>query len=187
MSISVVISSYRYGHLAAHAVESVVGQTRVPERIFFVDDGVHDCKHIPKLYPEVTYVERMRNLGIVENFNKMLGMVPTERVLFLGADNWLHPQALEIMGSYEEDIVSCDAYIVGDGKFELLHLPYQPHGSALYNVQKAKEVGGYEASGNKHSEEDSVLFKRMLDGGASFRVVEEPLLFYRQHRRNFND
>lgn len=184
-TITVCIMSYKYGHLAGQAVESVITQTKKPTKIKLYDDGVGDCEHLRKLYPEVQVIKRHRNLGVVENFNQALKKVDTDRVLFLGADNWLDPQALAFMAKQPEDIVSCDAWIVGKGPYERWELLHQPHGSALYNVDFAREVGGYEHSGNENAEEDSVLFKKMMDKGASFVRVPEPLLFYRRHRANY--
>lgn len=182
--ITINIMSYRYGHLAAQAIESVLAQTKKPDKIVLVDDGVGDCFHLVGLYPEIEHRYNVRNEGIVDNFNKTLGLTKTDRVMFLGADNWLDPRALEKMTAHKEDIVSCDGWIWGKG-MEYWELPYQPHGSALYDVKKAKKVGGYEASGRKKSEEDSVLFKRMMEAGASFHRVAEPLFYYRRHKWNF--
>ena len=75
-----------------------------PEKILFVDDGVGDCKHLPSLYPEVEYIFRETNLGTVANFQDMLERVQTEKVLFLGADNWLRSDTIEILNKTEEDI-----------------------------------------------------------------------------------
>lgn len=179
------IMSYRYGHLVCHAIESVLSQTIRPEVIRVYDDGVGDCFFVPQKYPEVQFIERKKNLGIVDNFNDALNYTNTERVIFLGADNWLEPDAFELMLNKDEDIVSCDAWIVGHGLYERWTLPYQPHGSAMYNVKKAKAVGGYQASGRENSEEDSELFKKMMDTGATFTRVDKPLLNYRRHRENF--
>lgn len=184
-SITVNIMSYRYGHLAAQAIESVLNQTMMPDRINFYDDGVGDCEHLKELYPEVNFTLRSYNLGIIDNFNQALNSVRTDKVMFLGADNWLHPEALEYM-NMSEDIVSCDAYIVGEGKYKVWQLPWQPHGSALYNAGIAREVRGYEDSRRDKTEEDSMLFNKMRDAGATFIRVEKPLLYYRRHRMNFN-
>ena len=70
--LTIVVASYQYGHLAAHCIESILSQTRAPERILFVDDGVGDCAHLPAIYPEVEYVLREENLGTVNNFQDML-------------------------------------------------------------------------------------------------------------------
>lgn len=186
-SVSVMIPSYRYGHLVAHCVESILSQTRKPEFILVVDDGARDCGHILEKYASVGLIQRPQNLGIVDNFNDILfNEVKTDKVIFVGADNWLHPEAIELMSAVDEDIVSCDAWLVGDGKYKRWTLPYQPHGSALYDVKKAREAGGYEPSGREHTEEDSMLFRKMIDKGATFHRVDKPLLYYRRHHMNFN-
>lgn len=187
MTITCNIMSYFYGHLVCQAVESVLAQTLKPDVIRVFDDGVGDCFFVEEKYPMVELVERDKNLGIIKNFNNALKRTETDLVLFLGADNYLHPEAFQRMSRVAADIVSCDAYIIGDGSYKLWQLPWQPHGSALYNVAKAKEVGGYAHSGNKKSEEDSVLFRKMMDSGASFERVEKPLLYYRKHTHNFNN
>lgn len=194
----VFISSYKYGHLAAHAIESVLAQTKQPDFITLVDDGIGDCEHLRKLYPEIEIIKRHRNLGIVNNFNEMLNHARIGRMLVLGADNWLHPETLKLLHSRENaDIMTYDAYLVGpwdnskraiydqDG-YTCWKTNGTPHGSALYNVALAKQVGGYEASGNKHTEEDSMLFNKMIKAGATVNYVERPLLYYRYHRSNFN-
>lgn len=189
--ITVCIMSYKYGHLLAHAIESVINQTVKPERILVVDDGVGDCD-VARKY-EVDYLKRRKNFGIVDNFNDTLSRVRTERVLFLGADNWLHPQTLEELSKDKSDIVTYDCYMVGNwdmtdmAQYEQDGYPVwktngTPHGSSLYNVDKADK---YKSSGNKKSEEDSMLFNKMIENGASVGYVERPLLYYRKHRGNF--
>lgn len=201
MNISVVIASYKYGHLAAHAIESVLEQTYPAHTIYFVDDGAHDCEHLVQLYPEVRFVLREKNMGIVQNFQDMLLKVETERVMFLGADNWLRPDALEILSKYDEDIVTYDIMVVGDRKREILRRHENEctwfeggiywdrsgghHGSMLYNTELAKKVGGYESPVGR-TVEDLVLYNKMLGAGASVAHVPEALLYYRRHRENFN-
>lgn len=112
-TITCIISSYKYGHLAAHCIESVLNQVCVEEKIeneklieiesiktfdkvFFVDDGVGDCYHLQKLYGDkVEFVFRERNLGVVDNFNDMLSRVDTDYVFYLGADNWIEESMLD--------------------------------------------------------------------------------------------
>ena len=97
--ITVVIASYKYGHLAAHCIESLLSQTKAPARILFVDDGAHDCGHLPNLYPDIEYILRPRNLGTVDNFHDVLMKINTEYVLFIGADNWLRSDAIELLSN----------------------------------------------------------------------------------------
>jgi glycosyltransferase involved in cell wall biosynthesis len=117
--ITVVIASYRYGHLAAHCIESLLSQTISPARILFVDDGGFDCNHLPSLYPDIEYVLRDENLGVVDNFQDMLSRVDTEYVLFIGADNWLRSDAIELLSRASADIVTYDVIVTGELKEDL--------------------------------------------------------------------
>ena len=199
--ITVVIASYRYGHLAAHCIESVLCQTKKADRILFVDDGVGDCNHLPKLYPSIEYVMRENNLGTVANFQDMLNRVETDRCLFLGADNWLRADTLELLDKNNTDIVTYDLVITGELSHKFSHYhkneitPYQGdfywsrkmvhHGSMLYNTNLAKKVGGYAINpGGVNSEEDWVLWNRMISAKASISHVNEGLLYYRRHKEN---
>lgn len=201
-TISCVISSYKYGHLAGHCIDSVISQTRKPDKIYFVDDGVGDCKHLPEIYPEVEYVFRETNLGTVDNFQDMLQRVDTDYVMFLGADNWLRPDTLEILEKeLPANIVMYDIQVVGEFSKEILSRhPGETtknewgyywrragghHGSMLYNVHKAKEVGGYNDGHGTRTLEDQSLFNRIKEYGL-VKHVNQALLYYRRHRDNFN-
>lgn len=186
MSVTANIMSYNYGHLAAQTIESVLCQSKPFDVINFYDDGAGDCEHLPKIYPEVNFYLREANVGIIRNFNDALERTKTEQVMFLGADNWLTPWALETLLVSEADIVSYHGWKVVPGNYEIWEIN-QAHGSSLYDVEQAKRVGGYEASGNDHTEEDSMLFNKMLNNGSILEVVEIPLFYYRwNHRKNYN-
>lgn len=192
--MTIVIISYRYGHLVAQAIESALSQT-VPCEVVVIDDGVGDCAHVSN-YP-VEFIARPKRLGVDESLNDALfNHVETEKVLFLGADNWLRPDAVELMTT-NADITSCDVYLFGElakefavdhgCKFEngyyIWELPYQPHGGALYDVKLAKAVGGY----GKGRQLDSQLFSKMIEAGATFERVPLPLFYWRKHKANYNE
>ena len=103
--ITVVIASYGYGHLAAHCIESILSQTVLPARTLFVDDGAHDCLHLEGLYPEIEFIHRQKNLGTVANFQDMLLRVETEYVMFIGADNWVRSDTIELLSKEKADIL----------------------------------------------------------------------------------
>lgn len=204
MTYSLVISSYKYGHLAAHAIETALSQTKPFDKIYFVDDGVGDCFHLPNLYPQVEYVFRRKNLGIVANFQDMLNRVSTDYVMFLGADNWLRSDTLKSLSEFKTDIITYDIMITGELKEEIVRFyPFstkeengdykwsrkdQHHGSMLYKVSKAKEVKGYE----KHlpdgirTDEDYALWNKMIKAKATVKYVKGEFLYYRRHKENFN-
>jgi glycosyltransferase involved in cell wall biosynthesis len=200
--ITVVIASYRYGHLAAHCIESLLSQTISPSRILFVDDGGLDCNHLPALYPDIEYVLRDENLGVVDNFQDMLSRVDTEYVLFIGADNWLRSDAIELLSRASADIVTYDVIVTGELKEDILmRLPIQAfphqgdlywdrqqqhHGSMMYRTALGQKIGykkRYEDGA--HPQEDWNLWDKMLQQGATVASLKEGLLFYRRHRENF--
>jgi glycosyltransferase involved in cell wall biosynthesis len=200
--ITVVIASYRYGHLAAHCIESLLSQTILPTRILFLDDGGLDCNHLPSLYPDIEYVLRDENLGVVDNFQDMLSRVNTEYVLFIGADNWLRSDAIELLSKTSADIVTYDVIVTGELKEDILmRLPIetfshqgdlywnrqeQHHGSMMYRTALGQKIGykkRYEHG--VHPQEDWNLWDKMLQQGATVASLKEGLLFYRRHRENF--
>lgn len=198
--ISVVIASYKYGHLAAHCIESVLSQSKMPNTIFFVDDGAMDCGHLPSLYPELNYIFREKNLGIVKNFQNILEKINTEYVMFLGADNWLRSDAIELLSEERSDIVTYDIVVTGELKDEinerapLQGKPYQGdlywsryglhHGSVMYKTSLAKQIG-FSNNNGIHPQEDWNLWDQMIKRGASVSSINEGLLYYRRHRENF--
>jgi len=200
--ITVVIASYRYGHLAAHCIESLLSQTIPPARILFVDDGGFDCDHLPSLYPDIEYLLRQENLGVVDNFQDILSQINTEYVLFIGADNWLRSDAIELLSNASTDIVTYDIVVTGELKEEILVRvpgetePYQGdlywdrqdqhHGSMMYRTAFGQKIGyrkRYEDG--VHPQEDWNLWDKMLEQGATVASLKEGLLFYRRHRENF--
>jgi glycosyltransferase involved in cell wall biosynthesis len=201
--ITVVVASYKYGHLAAHCIESILSQTVQPAHIMFVDDGVGDCTHLPSLYPEVEYIFRDKNLGTVSNFQDMLMRVRSEYVMFIGADNWFRSDAIEVLSPPVTDIVTYDIMVTGELKGKLppsLEAPEVScnngdlywtrtaahHGSMLYRTKLGQEIG-YEArtfSGNQPNE-DWHLWQQMRKRGATLAYHNQALLYYRRHRENF--
>lgn len=201
MTNTCVIASYKYGHLAAHCIETVLAQTKPFDKIFLVDDGVGDCHHLENTYPEVEFIHRENNLGIVKNFQDMLNRVETDRVMFLGADNWLREDTMEILSESKEDVVVYDIMVVGDRRNEILNRhPDQVttlngswywnrmgghHGSMLYSTKQAKVVGGYDSPPGR-TVEDLILYNRLIANGSTVEHIPQALLFYRRHRDNFN-
>jgi len=205
--ITVVISSYKYGHLAAHCIESLLSQTERPERIMFVDDCAGDCTHIQRKYPEVEYYENPENYGTVKNFQNMLDKVNSEYCMFIGADNWLRSDAIvmfnKIIDLNHPDIVTYDMILTGELKDTRIvyHMneverhqgdyywrrDYAHHGSMLYRTELAKSVGGYQRYKDSHQTlEDLGLWDRMIASGAKVAHISEAFLYYRHHRINNN-
>lgn len=206
--ITVVITSYKYGHLVSHAIESVLSQTKKPDKILVVDDGIGDVKVHADRYG-LECIERVKNMGVVANFQDILmNHIKTEKVMFLGADNWLRQDALELMTDSDADIVSSDMALTGENYYEygrvrgcsevvdgylIWRLGHGDitkgnyiHGSSVYNVDLAKKVGGYSRGHGTNAEEDWQLWRKMLAAKATHEHIPDYLLFYRRHKANFN-
>ena len=157
---------------------------------------------MPSLYPDIEYVLRDKNLGVVDNFQDMLSRVKTEYVLFVGADNWLRSDAIELLSKASADIVTYDVIVTGELKEDILmRLPIQAfphqgdlywsrqeqhHGSMMYRTVLGQKIGykkRYEDGA--HPQEDWNLWDKMLEQGATVASLKEGLLFYRRHRENF--
>ena len=203
MTYTCVIASYHYGHLAANCIESVLCQTRKFDKVLFVDDAAGDCQHLVSIYPEVEFVLRDKNLGVVANFQDMLERVTTDMVIFVGSDNWLRPDALELLSKENTDVIVCDIVVTGELRDEIrnfyprevnLHFgdwywsrKGQHHGSMMYDVKLALSVGGYEHNRTSpRSDEDLNLWNKLKLAGANVSHVSQGLLYYRRHRENFN-
>jgi hypothetical protein len=124
--------------------------------------------------------------------------------MFLGADNWLRSDALYTLSKYRDDIITYDIMVTGELKNEISKLyPHsteeyngdikwsrrdQHHGSMLYKVLKAKEVGGYEKHrpDGERTDEDNALWDKMVKAGATVKYVQGEFLYYRRHKENFN-
>lgn len=206
--ITVIISSYNYGHLAAHCIESILSQSRKPERICFVDDGVGDSFHLQQIYPEIEFTFRDYNLGTVANFQDMLLKVDTEYCMFIGADNWLRSDTINLFYNLIEldnpDIITYDITLTGELKETRIKHHYNEverhqgdyywsrdnkhHGSMLYRTNLAKSVGGYTRLNDwsHQTQEDFSLWNKMISANAKVCHIKQPLLYYRHHRENFN-
>jgi glycosyltransferase involved in cell wall biosynthesis len=211
MTIGVAIVSYHYGHLVAQAISSVLGQTRKADQIVVIDDASNDMTcQVAKMY-NLPCICRPKNLGTQDNFRDiLLNVFTTDLCMYLGADNWLHPQYLELTEQKIKDnvkVVGTDCFIVGEYGQEVAKLDevrdwytekygypvwHYPkgdifdhnyiHGSALCERKALLDVNGYE--GDCHIDND--LWKRIAQRGYDLDKIDEPLLYYRKHRFNFN-
>ena len=93
--VSVIIPCYNHGHYLPEAIESVLGQTYGQVEVVVVDDGSTDnTREAAARYPQVRYVHQ-HNQGLSATRNTGVRHSRGELLVFLDADDWLYPQALE--------------------------------------------------------------------------------------------
>jgi glycosyltransferase involved in cell wall biosynthesis len=98
--VSVIIACYNHGKYLANAIESVRNQSYQFLEIIVVDDGSTDnTKDVSLSYPDVSYVFQ-KNAGLSAARNTGFKHAKGKYLVFLDADDWLLPSALEINVKY---------------------------------------------------------------------------------------
>ena len=95
-SVSIIIPCYNQGHFLRDAVQSALSQTWRPVEILVVNDGSTDCTSdvVATFGTAVKLIEK-RNGGLSSARNAGLREATGNFVVFLDADDLLHPKCLE--------------------------------------------------------------------------------------------
>jgi glycosyltransferase involved in cell wall biosynthesis len=94
IAVDIVINNYNYGRFLAEAIESACGQTHDEVRVTVVDDGSSDdSRQILRGYEDRVEVVLKQNGGQASALNAGMERCHGDVVLFLDADDTLHPQA----------------------------------------------------------------------------------------------
>lgn len=198
-TIGVVVTNYNHGAYLREAVDSVLAQSRQPERIIVIDDGStdHSSDVLDKL-PSHVEVVRQDNQGVVSARNRGLDMLDTTHVAFLDADDLLLPgflrwtsAAWSIPHSNRMALVYAPCRnINAAGAHGYLHsrawnpaeLRRQNYiaNVALCSRSALIQVGGYSDTFNRIGHEDWDLLLRLAEHGWTGRLIPAPLWCYRQ-------
>jgi glycosyltransferase involved in cell wall biosynthesis len=93
--VAVVITTYNHARYLGEALDSVLAQTAPARQIIVVDDGSSDApEQVTARYPRVRLL-RQANAGLSAARNAGLVLADTTYVIFLDADDRLHPTAIE--------------------------------------------------------------------------------------------
>jgi glycosyltransferase involved in cell wall biosynthesis len=111
------------------AVESVLGQSHTDFELVISDNASDDgteqiCRHYARSDRRVRYHRQPENIGLVENFNNVLGRARGTYFKWLGHDDWLTPayvtRCVEVLDDDESLIVvtTQQAHVSADGTVE---------------------------------------------------------------------
>jgi len=198
-TVGVVVTNYNHADYLRTAVDSVLTQTRLPERIIVIDDGsVDNSAEVLDALPATVEVVRQDNCGVVAARNRALGMLDTTYVLFVDADDYLLPGFLRwttlawlLPHSRRLGVVYTPCRnITADGQRGYLHSRvWNPADIrrenyigklALFSRAALVEVNGYSSIFNRIGLEDWDLLLRLAERGWTGRIVPAPLWCYRQ-------
>lgn len=113
--VSVVVPVYNVEKYLNKCINSLTGQTYQNKEIILVDDGSKDhcpqiCDIYAKKYSYIRVVHK-KNGGLSDARNTGIEMAKGDYLFFLDSDDYLHPQALEIMLDvaiqHRAEIVEC--------------------------------------------------------------------------------
>lgn len=97
-SVLCVIPHFECGEWLGDAVESVLAQTRRPDRIVVVDDASgRPPREVVERYPSVTLLETERNVGPYRIVQQVIDQTAYDVYMFQDADDWSAPARLEVL------------------------------------------------------------------------------------------
>ncbi len=127
--IAVIVLNYNYGRFLHQCLTSLRLQTRQPDEVIILDDcsDIEEYMEVEKFctedFPDYDLIRHPVNLGTSSNMTFGLEWLklkksPPDYVMFLGADNWLHPDYIdrtsEVLNVYRDvGIAYTDVYAVG--------------------------------------------------------------------------
>ena len=203
--VSIYITNYNYGKYLQEAVESVLAQSFQDFELIIIDDGSTDGSGaIISNYKDVSKIIciHQENRGLVHSSNVALKLSRGKYIMRLDADDFLVPQALEILISeLERDsktaLVFPDYYLT-DREGSVLgqvhrhnfqkevNLLDQPAHGACTLIRKSilRSVGGYDQS---FSIQDGYDLWLNIMNKYPVKNVNLPLFYYRQHDKSITN
>ena len=200
--VSVYITNYNYGDYLKEAIESVLAQTFGSFELIIIDDGSSDgSDEIISRYDDVEKIVciHQENKGLIYSNNIALRLSRGKYIMRLDADDYLAPQALEVLvpemeRNSETALVFPDYYLIDREGSVTGHIHRhnfqtdvdlldQPAHGACTLIRKSflNSVGGYDQSFPIQDGYD--LWLNIIDK-YPIRNVNRPLFYYRQHDKS---
>lgn len=206
--VSVVIPCFNYGSFVRGAMDSVLAQTFQNFEIIIIDDGSTDkettfaLKNINHPKTKVIFQE---NQGLAETRNRGAELAKGKYVCFLDADDMLEPTYLEktlLLLEADENLGCAYSWLqcFGDDDYSVWHTqdldPYRMRDANLAASHSVVRKSAWEKIRNSNGKgflskyngyfEDWVFWIDMIQAGYGGKVIEEPLIRYRIHKKSLS-
>jgi len=99
--VTFVVPCYRFGHLLAKCINSILAQTYQDFEVLIMDNcSPDDTPEVAKSFHDsrVKYIRNEENIGHIRNFNKGIAMAGGKYVWLVAADDWL--RSPKVLGRY---------------------------------------------------------------------------------------
>lgn len=196
-TVSVLITNYNHGHLLGEAVASALAQTRPADEVVVIDDGSTDESHeVLRRLPPSVRIERQPHRGVVETRNLALRSAASDWIVFLDADDLLHPWFIETtLRAARRARFARVGFVYGPARQTYGHEKgyFRTRGfdarllarfnfvtnTSLMRRQALLEVGGYSLDMESIGHEDWDVFLSLAERGWRGVLVPRPLFTYR--------
>jgi glycosyltransferase involved in cell wall biosynthesis len=121
-TVSIVITNYNYADYVEEAIKSALDQTYPHTEVIVIDDGSTDGSlNVISKYKDAINIISRENKGIVHTRNQALGMVRSDFICFLDADDYFDPGYIENLVKIAErsqaDVVYPNWHVFGDEEY----------------------------------------------------------------------
>lgn len=187
--VTVVIPTYNREILIRKAIESVLKQTLKEWKLLVIDDASTDktrdyIEQLQQVDKRINYFRMSQNSGICKVLNTALKLIDTEYMVQLDSDDWLEPEALDVLLREMENASSKTALAYGsfmkwkqEGKntgdihkgrsfFPSDKYEFICHNKEIcprfYRVSCLREVGGWDINDSyegRYLEDRRIMFK----------------------------
>ena len=141
MRMHVVIINHNYERFVGQAIQSVLGQSRLADKVIVIDDGSTDgSRKVIEAFGSAVTLEVQANRGHVAAFNAGYGLTSSDAVLFLDADDALYPGCLAaVEAAWTGDHVAKIQYrldtIDENGVDQCMPFPFFPAGTSPSTIR----------------------------------------------------
>jgi len=207
--VSVLINCFNGEKYLSQAVESVITQTYKNWEIVFWDNQSSDSsaekfQQYAKKDDRLRYFYSSKHTLLYEARNLAIKKTRGEFIAILDADDWWHPQKLEMQIPCFKDkkvgMVYSNYWFVQDNKKKIQYGGQLPHGEILKNLLKNYCIGMVTMVIRKSIfEELNISFNKQYQiiGDFAFalsvaekkkvNVVQEPIAYYRKHKQSLTE
>lgn len=207
--ISVVIPVYNSQKFIKRCIDSILDQTFSDFEVICVDDGstdkTYDILSEYSLLHNNIKVVRQQNLGQGSARNQGVALAKGEYVKFVDADDFLHPQALQILyrtaKETDADIIVCKAFCVNESGEQISPLKIWNNLEGAYSKSDFEGIDFFNhacspllwdklvkthiakscPSPSLRRGQDFVTLIKYLSSSNSVFFIDERLYYYRHH------
>lgn len=192
--VSVFIPCKDYGRYLEKAISSVLTQSLQDFELILLDDGSTDNTwEIMNKYEKAKKIQNEQTVGLIRAINQISMLCRGEYIMKLDADDWLEPNALEIMVNWLDrnqayNAVYSDFYTYWENsqttqltKANQLEMPHL--GCALIRRYAWNDIRVNEGQSCRDGWDFWLKFRQRFLVG----YMPEPLWYYRKHGNSLSD